>query len=164
MGGTSLAYLRDLWRVSPRAFAAVVLARPFLGYPARHVPAAAYHVARIAATRAEDCGTCVQIAAHLARAAGVPTAVVRGAALGEPESLPAELALVYRFATAVARADTAAAEAERPAMLARFSEAGLATFAVGIAGARTFPALKRALGHATSCERLALDLDAPAAG
>ena len=161
LGGVSLAYLRDMWRVAPRAFVAVIRARPFLGYPARGVPPAAYHVARIAATRVEDCGTCVQTAVHLARAAGVPPAVIRAAALGAPEALPADLSAVYRFATAVAQADTAATEAERPALRARFSEHGLVTLAIAIAGARTFPALKRALGHATSCERLALEFDAP---
>jgi hypothetical protein len=95
----------------------------------------------------------VQIAVNIAREAGVPSAMVRAAALGMPEALTEELAVVYRFATAVAQADTYAAEAERPALRAVVSEEGLATLAVAIAGARTFPALKRTLGHAISCER-----------
>jgi alkylhydroperoxidase family enzyme len=158
LGGVSLDYLRQLVRDAPGAFLAFARARAFLGHRGA-MPADAHHVARIAATRAEDCGTCVQITVNLARQAGVPPAVVRAAALDLPDELPAPLAAVHRFATAVARADTAAAEAERPAVHARYGDAGIAELAVAIAGARTFPTLKRALGHAVSCERVQLDLE-----
>ncbi|MGZ8379104.1 MAG: hypothetical protein ACXW0Z_17895, partial [Gemmatirosa sp.] len=59
----------------------------------------------------------------------------------------------------VAVGDTAAVEAERPAVRARYGDVGIAELAVAIAAARTFPTLKRALGHAVSCERVQLELE-----
>ena len=158
LGGVPLDYLHHLLRVAPGAFVAFARARPFLGYRGP-MPREAHHVARIAATRAEDCGSCVQITVNVARAAGVPVAVVRAAALGRPDDLPAPLAAVHRFAAAVARGDTGAVEAERAAVHAYVGEAGIAELAVAIAGARTYPAIKRALGHAVTCERVRLELE-----
>jgi alkylhydroperoxidase family enzyme len=158
LGGVSLDYLRQLVRDAPGAFVAFARARPFLDHRGS-LPADAHHVARIAATRAEDCGTCVQITVNVARQAGVAPAVVRAAALDRPHELPAHLAAVHRFATAVARADTVAAEEERAAVRARYGDAGIAELAVAIAGARTFPTLKRALGHAIACERVQLEFE-----
>lgn len=158
LGNVPLDYLRDLWQGSPRAFIAFVRAGAFLSYRARELPAAPYHVARIAATRAEDCGSCVRVAMHLAHEAGVASSTVRAAALGDVAALSPELAAVFRFADAVARADSAATEQLRPALLAAYGSRGVAALAVGIAGARTFPSLKRAMGHATSCELLAVEL------
>ena len=162
LGGVPLDYLRQLLRVAPGAFLAFARARAFLGYRGP-MPRDAHHVARIAATRAEDCGSCVQITVHVARAAGVPPAVVRAAALGRPDELPAPLAAVYRFAVAVTLGDVAAVEAERAAVHAHVGEAGIAELAVAIAGARTYPAIKRALGQSVSCERVRLEFAPTAA-
>ncbi|MGZ8470470.1 MAG: hypothetical protein ACXW61_12670 [Gemmatirosa sp.] len=158
LGGVSLDYVRQLVRDAPGAFVAFTRARPFLGHRGT-LPADAHHVARIAATRAEDCGSCVQITVNVAGTAGVSPAVVRAAALGREDDLPAHLAAVHRVATAVAVGDTAAVEAERPAVRARYGDVGIAELAVAIAAARTFPTLKRALGHAVSCERVQLELE-----
>src|SRR3989442_15965260 len=64
----------------------------------RALPADAYYVAKIAAYREEDCGTCLQIAVNLARKAGVDRELVRVAAQGRVELLSPEFRELYLFA------------------------------------------------------------------
>src|SRR3989442_43920 len=58
--GESVEYIRHIARVSLRAFFKFAEFLPASRYR-RLLPLDAYHVARIAAARDEDCGTCVQI-------------------------------------------------------------------------------------------------------
>ncbi|MGH9900733.1 MAG: hypothetical protein ACRD68_02730, partial [Pyrinomonadaceae bacterium] len=116
----------------------------------RRLPAAAYRVARIVATRDEDCGTCVQIEVNLARKDGVPVEIIRAVLKGCPDDLPPELGDVYRFATAVVEA-SGEEEELRQRVRGRYGEEGLVELALGIAAARVFPVTKRALGYAKSC-------------
>ncbi len=146
--GAPLGYLRRIADVSLSAFVKVGLFAP-LAHHRKALPPAPYHLARIAATRLEDCGTCVQIEVNSALEAGVEKAWVRSAAEGRADGLPAELAEVVRFAEAVAR--QVDDPALREALRARWGDAGLVELALGVATARVFPATKRALGYATAC-------------
>lgn len=154
--GASLDYVRHIVRVSLRAFFRFARVLPLASYR-RALPVTPCHVARLAATRDADCGTCVQIEANLARAAGIPSEVVAAAARGKPEELPADLADVHRFATAVV---TASGEEEglRETLRARYGEEGLVELALAIASCRVFPEVKRALGYAKSCAAVPLEI------
>lgn len=163
LGSGTLDYLRHLLRVAPRTFWAFARGQPLLQH--RHlVPATPYHIARIAATQAEDCGTCVQIAVNLARHAGVAPRLLQAAVAGKVDQLPDDLAAVYYFAKAVARADTEEVDRWRPVVERLLGEAGLGELALAIAAARVFPAVKRALGFATSCALVQVSVDSAGVG
>ncbi|HEX8130422.1 MAG TPA: hypothetical protein VF527_15080 [Pyrinomonadaceae bacterium] len=149
LGGVSIDYLRHIARTSLSAFFKFALFTPLAAHR-RALPADAYHVARLVATQHEDCGTCVQIEVNLARRHGVAPEVLRAAILRRPDELPAALADVYRFAEAVCEAGGAEGE-WRERVRVHYGEEALVELALGIAAARVFPTTKRALGYATSC-------------
>lgn len=147
--GESVDYVRHLVRTSLPAFFKFALFTP-LSQHRRKLPPAPYRVARIVATRDEDCGTCVQIEVNLARRDGVPTDVIRAVLNNRPGDMTPELADVYRFAKSVVEA-SGGEEELRERVRERYGEEGLVELALGIASARVFPVAKRALGYATSC-------------
>lgn len=154
--GVSLDYLRHLYAVAPDAFHQFRKVNPLAAYR-KQLPAAPYHVARIAATKHEDCGTCVQIVVNMAKADGIEADVLRAAVDGRPADLPESLADVYRFAEAVASA-SGDEDQYRDRLKQVFGDDGLAELAMAIAVCRVYPAMKRALGFATSCSRVTVDV------
>ncbi|MCB9544125.1 MAG: hypothetical protein R3F65_22765 [bacterium] len=154
--GVEQAYLRHMLRVSRPAFFAFARVRSFGEYR-KHLPIEPWHVSRIVATAAEDCGTCVQIAVNLALAAGVDPAIVRATVEGRVEALPSDLADVYRFTEAVVR-PTWDEGALRDALTVRYGEAAMVEMAIGIAAVRVFPIVKRALGFAVSCQKVRVEV------
>ena len=114
------------------------------------LPHEPFHVARIAATREEDCGTCLQIEINLAKRDKVKPALIRACVNDRPDDLPEQLADVYRFATAVVK-HTGDEEIYRERIREAYGEEGLIELAMAIAVCRVFPATKRALGFAKSC-------------
>jgi alkylhydroperoxidase family enzyme len=154
--GSSTEYLRHIAHVSVPAILKFGLFMPLASHR-KVLPADAYHVARLAAVQAEDCGSCVQTEVNLARASGVPREVIHAVLDHDPARLPAGLDDVFRFADAVA---TRAVEADelRERLLGRYGEEGLLELALAIAVGGVFPTVKRALGYAVSCERVELRL------
>ena len=147
--GESLEYLRHIVRTSLRSFLRFALFTPLAGNR-RKLSESAYRIARIVATRDEDCGTCVQIEVNLARKEGVPTEFIRAVLNNRPDDLPAELVDVYRFAIAVVEA-SGEEDQLRQRLRAQLGEEAFVELALGIAAARVFPITKRALGYAKSC-------------
>ena len=156
LGGVSIDYLRHIARASLPAFFKFALFTPLAAHR-RALPADAYHVARLAATQHEDCGTCVQIEVNLARRDGVPAEILRAAVERRPDDLPGSLADAYRFARAVVEAGGAEGE-WRERVREHYGEEALVEMALGIAAARVFPTTKRALGYATSCALVAVEV------
>ncbi|MGH7161902.1 MAG: hypothetical protein ACREID_00345 [Planctomycetota bacterium] len=154
--GASLDYARHILRTSLRAFLRFTKAIGLSSYR-RRLPVEPWAVARIVATRDADCGTCVQIEVNLAKRAGVPAGVLAAAVQGRPDDLEPELRSAYRFAAAVARA-TGEEDALRDEIRRRWGEEGLVEMAIGIAACRFFPVVKRALGYATSCRLVRIEV------
>jgi alkylhydroperoxidase family enzyme len=150
--GAPAEYLKHILRVSLPAFLRFAAFTPLAAYR-RKLPAAPCHVARIVATRSEDCGTCVQISVNLARKDGVSPEILRAVLDRKPEDLPEELAEVYRFTEAVLEKNGHDGPL-RERLRERYDEEGLVELALAIASCRVFPATKRALGYAVSCERV----------
>lgn len=127
--------------------------------PVNHLPADAYHAARLRGALAADCGSCVRAEINLARKAGLAAdtidAILRGGA-----SLPAPLPAVIRLSDAVTRdrADNAEARAE---VMHFYGQRGLIELSLAMNGAALLPGIKRAMGHATHCD---LDTLTPPAG
>ena len=155
--GVPLDYLRSIAGTSTAAFAKFAAAAPLLGHR-QHAPAGVWHLARLAATRVQDCGTCVQIVVNQARADGVPAATLRAALDGEAETLGDDerLALGYGEAVATRRDEGAAVEAVRE----RWGEPVLVELALAVATAQLFPVLKRGLGQAVACSLVTVDVGA----
>lgn len=121
------------------------------------VPFAPWLAAKWVATHSEDCGPCQQLLIDMGLQEGVPTQVIRAMTEGDLNTMPADVALVYQWASSVIRpAHVDDADALREQVLAKWGERGLVSLALAMAGARSFPMIKRALGHQKSCQRLSI--------
>src|SRR5262245_43076830 len=147
--GEPVDYLRHILRYSLGGFLAFARFMRLASYR-KTLPASAYGVAGLVATRAEDCGTCVQIGVNLARQEGVSPDILRAVIDRRPEDLPQDLADVYHFAESIVEQRGDEGDL-RERLRARYGEEGLIELALGIASCRVFPTVKRALGYATSC-------------
>ena len=152
--GDSIEYIRHVLRTSYRLFFKFA---KFLSF-AQHrkvCPVGPYHVACIVAVREGDCGPCVQIALNMARKDGVPAEQLQAVIDRRVDDLPEDLADAYRFAEAVC---TSSGDEDylRDRIREGSGEEALIEMAYGIAAAGVFPTVKRALGYATSCSRVAL--------
>ncbi len=147
--GVSMDYLRHMYQHAPNSFWKFEKLMPAAQHRDK-LPAAPYHVARLVATRHEDCGPCVQIVINLAKEDGVEPAILQAALAGKVDELPESLQDVYRFAESVVTADCDDGT-YRERLRKVFGEEGLVELALAIATCRVFPTLKRALGHAQSC-------------
>lgn len=152
LGAGSLDYARQILGTSLGAFRRFIKLREISPGPGP-LPPGPYHVARIVASRREDCGTCLQIEVDRALKARVEPGVVREVLAGRPEGLPADLSDAYRFAESVVAATWDEGEF-RERIRARHGEEGLVELALAIAAARSFPVIKRALGRAVSCRNV----------
>ena len=144
--GAPLDYLRSVAGTSPSAFVKLGAAAPLTQHR-RHAPPSVWHLARLAATRVQDCGTCVQIVVNQARADGVAAATLRAALDGGDLGPDEHVALRYGEAVAARRDAGGAVEAARE----RFGEAILVELALAVATAQLFPVLKRGLGQDVAC-------------
>lgn len=149
--GASLDYVRFMVKTSLRAslkFAKFVRLSSYR----RVLSADTQAVAAIVATRAADCGPCVQMAVRLAQQSGASREVLAAAVERRPDDLPKDLGDVYRFAEAVTHQSHDLDEL-RERVRARYGDEGLVELALTIGFTTVFPITKRALGYAISCEQ-----------
>lgn len=154
--GASLDYLRYILRVSLSSFLRFTKIMPIADHR-KAIPAGPYHVARIVATRDEDCGPCVQTEVNLAKKGGIDTATIKAVLESRPEDLNEELADAYRFAEAVVGA-TGEEGPIRDRIVTRYGEPALVELAMAIAACRFFPIAKRGLGYAKSCSATKIEM------
>ena len=154
--GESMDYLRDVARASRSALFKFGLFAPLARHRTAASPAA-LAVARLVATRHEDCGPCLQTCVRLASGDGVDAEVIRAVLASRPEDLDAPLARVYRYAEAVASAALEATELAAE-IAAEQGEKALVDLALAIASVRVFPTLKRGLGYAQSCSLITIEV------
>ncbi|MBV8615228.1 MAG: hypothetical protein JOY66_15885 [Acetobacteraceae bacterium] len=147
-----VGYLREIMDADPGALLRVGRLTGLAQYR-RDVPAEAYFAAKIAATSAEDCGPCTQLAIAMAERAGCRPEVLRAIAAREVARLPHDAALGLRFADSVLRRDPAA-EGAREEVLRRWGKRALVSLAFAVTAGRLFPTLKYALGHGAACAQV----------
>ena len=146
------AYLHDIADADPRA--AWLFSRvQALGRFRRDIPIEAWCAAGITALRSEDCGPCTQLAVDMAERAGVDPAVLRAILADAPESMPPDVALVWRF-TRAALAHDAEADVLRREIVRRWGSRALVSVAFAMTAGRIYPTVKYALGHGKSCTRV----------
>lgn len=145
-------YVRDMIDASPRA--AWLFARATaIGQFRRDVPIDAWCAAGITAVRHEDCGPCTQLGVQMAERAGVGPDVLRAVLSDNPEAMPPDVALAWRFTRATLAHD-AAADDYREVIVERWGRRALVSLAFAITAARIYPTVKYALGHGKACMRV----------
>jgi hypothetical protein len=145
-------YMRDLIDASPRA--AWLFARATaIGRFRRDIPVEPWCAAGITAVRHEDCGPCTQLAVQMAERAGVSPDVLRAVLGDDPDAMPADVALVWRF-TRATLAHAAEADRYREAIVTRWGSRALVSVALAITAGRLYPTVKYALGHGKACMRV----------
>src|SRR5215468_1458504 len=148
-------YLRDMIEASPRA-AWMFSRAAALGQFRRDLPIEAWCAAGITAVRYEDCGPCTQLGVTMAERAGVSAAVLHAVLADNPEAMPPDVALVWKF-TCATLAHDAAADVYREAIVKRWGRRALVSLAFAITAARIYPTVKYALGHGKACMRVVVD-------
>lgn len=119
--------------------------------PNTKVPADAHHIARLRGAISADCGTCVEAEINLARAAGAFSGLIAPVVGADYSGLPENLAAVAQLADAVAgRRDDEPVAGE--AVLRAYGQAGLVELSFAMKGAALLPGIKRAMGHAATCD------------
>jgi|SRR5581483_1139242 len=146
------SYVRDIVDASPRA-AWLFSRATALGRFRRELPLEAWYAAGITAVRHEDCGPCTQLAVSMAERAGVHPAILRAVLTDNPEAMPPDVALVWKFTRATLAHDTGADE-YREAIVKRWGRLALVSLAFAITAARIYPTVKYALGHGKACMRV----------
>jgi hypothetical protein len=89
----------------------------------------------------------------MAERAGVSPAVLRTVLADQPEAMPPDVALAWRFTRATLAHD-AAADAYREEIVKRWGRRGLVSLTFAITAARIYPTVKYALGHGEACTRV----------
>lgn len=148
--GVPMDYLRHLARHAPHLLRGMGKIGKLRHAAASHAPADLMHAACLGGMLADDCGECVQIAVNLARADAVPADHLRAALRNDLAALPVDFALAFRFGRAIAE-NAPECEELRETLVQSHGEAVVAELAFAVALGRSYPALKRGLGHARSC-------------
>jgi hypothetical protein len=154
LGTVNMDYAWHLRDVEPSRLWRFSMIRTVEG-PRRITPPQVWHAAGMAAAMVEDCGPCVQIHVNLARKDGVPADTLRALAERRLADVPPDVGLAFRFGDAVARGTEA--DALRDAIRTAWGERGLIELAFTIATARFYPAVKRGMGYAQTCERIVVE-------
>ena len=143
-------YLHEMADISPRDFYRFARVQMTL-QSKRNAPRDALHAAAIGGALVEDCGPCVQIASDIAVEAGMSGDTIKALLSGEPANADAQLGFDYARAllNATEQLDGLREQAE-----ARFGKRGLIAVTFMAMAARNFPVIKRALGHAKTCQRV----------
>lgn len=143
-------YLHELADISPRDFYRFARVQMTL-QSKRHAPRDALQAAAIGGALVEDCGPCVQIASDRAVEAGMSGETIKALLSGGQADADAQLGFDY------ARALLGAGERLddlRQSVEARWGKRGLIALTFMAMAARNFPVIKRALGHARTCQRV----------
>lgn len=146
------SYMRDIIDASPRA-AWLFSRAAALGRFRRELPIEPWYAAGITAVRHEDCGPCTQLGVTMAERAGVSPAVLLAILADNPDAMPPDVALAWKFTRATLAHD-ASADGYREEIVNRWGRLALISLAFAITAARIYPTVKYALGHGKSCVRI----------
>jgi hypothetical protein len=114
-------------------------------------PANAWWAAGIAGALVEDCGPCVQIGTDMAVEAGMSGEIVKALLSGTPTDADAQLGFDYGRAllNGSDRLDDLREQIER-----KWGKSALTAISLQAMTTRNYPVMKRALGHAKTCQRV----------
>ena len=149
------SYVHEIIDADPRA--AWMFQRSVgLGKYRKDVPADALFTAGITAVRNEDCGPCTQLGVSMAEKSGVDPKVLRAVLTENPQMMPPDVALAWRFTRATLDHDPAA-DKYRDEIIKRWGPRAVVSLAFAIVTARMYPTVKYAMGHGKACTRIVVD-------
>lgn len=154
IGGVSMDYAYHLRNVMPSRLWRFSLIKMVEG-PRKFTPPEVFHTAGLAAAMVEDCGPCVQIHVNLALQEKVSAETLKQLVAGKVDQAPVDVALAFRYGDAVARG--LMADSLREQIRSKWGEKGLIELAFVVATARFYPAVKRGMGYAHTCERVIIN-------
>ncbi len=114
-------------------------------------PANAWFAAGIAGALVEDCGPCVQIASDIAMEEGMNGEIIKQLLSGAPTDADAQLGFDYGRALLHASDNL---DDLRETIETKWGKPALIALTLRAMTARNFPVLKRAMGHAKTCQRV----------
>jgi hypothetical protein len=114
-------------------------------------PRNAWNAVAIGAALVEDCGPCVQITTDMAVEAGVPPDVIKALLSGTPTDADAQLGFDYGRALLNG---TENLDMLREQIEAKWGKTTLIAMSLRAMSSRNYPVLKRAMGHAKTCQRV----------
>jgi hypothetical protein len=119
----------------------------------RKVPPDAYAGATLTASKAADCGPCLQLGVKMAEAEGVKAQTIRAILERDYKNCSKETLLGIELALGTIARDGSGEEA-RTEIVRRWGRAGLVSLAYGIVAAQSYPTFKYAIGHGHACVRV----------
>lgn len=143
-------YLHELADISPRDFYRFAKVQMTL-QSKHHAPRDALQAAAIGGALVEDCGPCVQIASDRAIEAGMSGDTIKALLSGQPAGADAQLG--FDYARALLNG-TDKLDDLRATIETHWGKRGLIALTFMAMAARNFPVIKRALGHAKTCQRV----------
>lgn len=155
MGG-EFDYMRDIVAASPSQF--IKFSKIFgIADQRLALPLDLYHIVRIIGAMSEDCGTCVQLEVDLAKKAGLPKEVLKDIVYSAQEHLSAEQVKISEFALGLSTSKMDDPDA-REYIHNKYGPKAVVDLAFALNAASFLPSVKRAMGHAISCQKVEFDL------
>jgi hypothetical protein len=148
------AYQHELLELSPMSFLKFGLGTQAADRTA--APTELLLAAGLYAVMQEDCGPCTQIGVDMARAGGVPDALIRAILAGDEPAMGEVAALGYRFARASLAHDLEA-DTHRDEITRRWGRKAVAALGLTLVASRSYPTLKYAMGYGKACSRILVD-------
>jgi hypothetical protein len=119
----------------------------------RDIPNDVYAVATLVASKAADCGPCLQLVVTMATEAGVDPATIRAALRDDRAALPEHTRAAYDLAKSTVARDGGGDEA-RAEIVKRYGYRALMSIAYGMIVANAYPTIKYAIGAGHACVRV----------
>ncbi|MEQ9519274.1 MAG: hypothetical protein RLN89_07520 [Parvibaculum sp.] len=126
---------------------------PLLSQHKEDAPLPLWYGAALASVLEGDCGPCAQLMVDQGLKQGVSPAILRALVARDMDMAGNEASLGFRYAEAV-MADHIEAATMRDEILSRYGERTLIALAFATAFCRTYPVLKRGLGHGAACQKI----------
>ncbi len=154
--GYDATYLHELADDSFSAFLRFATIQTAGGTFHGKAAANAWFAAGIAGALVEDCGPCVQIASDIAMEEGMNGEIIKQLLSGAPTDADAQLGFDYGRALLLASDNL---DALREAIETQWGKPALMALTLRAMTARNFPVMKRAMGHAKTCQRVRIGKD-----
>jgi len=149
-------YMHELADISTSAFNRFVIMQMSGARWGGGAPKDALFASGIAGALVEDCGPCVQIASDMAVEAGVSPETIRNLLSGMRSNSDAQLGFDYGFAL-LRGGDSL--DALRETIISEWGKKALIALSLHVMAGRNYPVLKRAMGHAKTCQRVRVGKD-----
>ncbi len=149
--GYDATYLHEMTDTSEAAMFRFMVMQSVGGTWRGEAPRDPWCAAAIAGALVEDCGPCVQITSDMAGEAGMPAEVITALLSGTPTDPDAQLGFDFGRALLLASDNL---DALREKIESKWGKKALLAISLRAMTGRNFPVLKRAMGHAKTCQRV----------